>query len=118
MIEGTKALFTPKAVRVGFAIGVLITVPAFIVALASGAAGHGHYVAARALFPIPLLLTPYEGDTIGPASIATGLLQFPIYGAVLGWSIARRNYLSGAVMIAAHVVAAIDCFSGALPNFS
>lgn len=118
MIEGTKSLFATKALRVGFAIGVLITVPALITALASGAAGHGHYVAARALFPIPLLLTPYEGDTIGPVSIAIGLLQFPIYGAVLGRSIDRRNYLPGAVMIAAHVLAAIDCFSGTLPNFS
>ena len=118
MTVGTKSVFTSKAVAVGFALGALITVPAVMAGAASAGAGHGHYVAARALFPIPLLLTPFEGDRIGTVSITIGLLQFPVYGAVLGWSIARKNYLPAAVIIAAHILSALDCFAGTLPNFS
>lgn len=118
MVAGTKSMFPTRAVGIGFALGVLVTGPAFVAAAASAGAGHGHYVAARALFPMPFLVTPFEGDRIGVVSLTIGLLQFPIYGAVLGWSIARRKYLPAAIVIAAHILSAIDCFAGTLPNFS
>jgi hypothetical protein len=109
---------TTNAVLVGFASGVLVAVPAIMAAVASSGAGHGDYAAARVLFPAPMLLTLLEGDTVGALSILVGLLQFPIYGTLMGWSIARKNYLPAVGVALAHVVAASICFVGTLPNFS
>lgn len=107
-----------SAVLVGLVAGALVAVPALVIAFVSAGAGHGHYVAARALFPGPMLLTLVEGDTIGALSIAVGLLQFPIYGFFLGWGFAGRNYLGALTLFSLHMVAAAACFAGNLPNFS
>ncbi|MBX3564081.1 MAG: hypothetical protein KF730_05825 [Sphingomonas sp.] len=64
-----------------------------------------------------MLLTPLEGS-IGAFAICTALLQFPLYGALSGWSVARKKYGVIALVGALHIAAAIWCFSGALPNFS
>ena len=106
-----------NAVVVGLALGVLVSVLAVIAAVVSGGAGHGDYVAAQALFPLPMLLTLLEG-AVGAVSIAVGLLQFPVYGALLGWSVTRKNHLPAVVVTLAHVIAASVCFAGALPSFS
>jgi hypothetical protein len=107
-----------NAVVVGFALGVLVAVPAVVAAAASGGAGHGNYVAARALFPTPMLLTFFEGDRIGAFSVVIGLLQFPVYGTLLGWSIARKNWVPTVMVTLAHLVAGTVCFAAKLPNFS
>jgi len=106
------------AIAIGLASGALIALPAVMAAVASGGAGHGDYVAARALFPVPMLLTHFQNDRIGALSIAAGLLQYPFYGALLGWSVARKNYLPAFVVIVAHMIAASVCFAGTLPNFT
>jgi hypothetical protein len=118
MNTATTSRSTVNTVVVGFVLGVLVAVPAVMAAVISGGAGHGDYFAARALFPAPMLLTLLEGDKVGAFSIVVGLLQFPIYGTLLGWSIARKNLVPLAVVILAHIIAASACFAGALPNFS
>lgn len=105
------------SVWLGLGLGMLIALPALFVATISGGAGHGEYVAARVLFPTSMLLTLVEGK-IGAIATALGLLQFPIYGAVVGWCIAIRNGLPAALLLVTHVVAAAACFAGLLPNFS
>ncbi|WP_157218713.1 hypothetical protein [Flavisphingomonas formosensis] len=100
----------------GAGIGTLMMGPAIFAAIMSGGAGHGSYIAARALFPFSMLLTLLEGS-IGPVSIAVGLLQFPLYGALIGWAVAMRT-TRPAVLIFVHLIAALACFSGLLPNFS
>jgi hypothetical protein len=64
-----------------------------------------------------MLLTLAEGS-IGPISAGLALLQFPLYGALLGWSRSHETY--GALILVGflHLAATIACFSGALPNFS
>ena len=114
----TSSRPNPNAVVAGFALAMLVSVLAFMAAVASGGAGHGDYVAARALFPLPMLLTLLEGGAVGAISIVVGLLQFPVYGALLGWSITRRHYVMAVVVTLAHVIAASVCFAGALPSFS
>ncbi|MET1113051.1 MAG: hypothetical protein ABWX67_16155 [Allosphingosinicella sp.] len=64
-----------------------------------------------------MLLTLVEGS-IGPLAAGAALLQFPLYGALLGWSRLRKSYGALIAVGLLHVVAAIVCFSGALPNFS
>ena len=85
----------PKAVWVGIAVGLLVEL----------------------LFPWSMLLTLIEG-MIGPVSLSVGLVQFPAYGGLLGWSIARRNYSPARWMGAAHLTAAVICFTRIMPNFS
>jgi hypothetical protein len=104
-------------ITAGFALGVVLELPMIMVAIMSGGAGHGDYVAARVLFPASMLLTLVEGQ-IGVLSIAVALLQFPIYGALLASSIVRWNYLPAGAVAFVHLIAAIACFGGALPDFS
>lgn len=118
MATATTSRSTAKSIAIGFASGVLVALPAIFAAIMSAGAGHGDYVAARWLFPVPCLLTLLEDDSFGTFSIGLGLLQFPIYGAVLGWSGERKNYLPAVGMALAHIVAALFCFAGTLPNFS
>jgi hypothetical protein len=107
-----------RAVVVGAVVGVLIELPALYVAIVSGRAGHGQYVAARALFPVPMVMTYYQGDRIGLLSISLALVQFPFYGGLIGWDLARKAYVAIVAVVAIHLVAASLCFSGAVPNFS
>jgi hypothetical protein len=106
-----------KSVVWGAALGFLLGLPALVAAAMSAGAGHGDYVVARALFPAPMLLTLFDSH-IGMLSMAVALLQFPIYGGLLGWTVVRQAYLPAAIIGSVHLVAAILCFSGPLPDFS
>lgn len=105
------------AILLGIAFGAFLELPALFLAIMSGGAGHGEYVAARILFPFSMLLTLVEGS-IGTLATIIGLLQFPAYGALLGWSIWRRSY--GAILVVAslHAAAAVICFTGVLPDYT
>jgi hypothetical protein len=117
MNAGRSSRSVINVTLIGIGLGALIELPALAAAILSAGAGHGHYVAARALFPTSMLLTLLEGR-INAFSIAIGLLQFPIYGGVLGWGIARRTYLPATLLASAHLAAVLVCFAGTLPNFS
>lgn len=115
-VTSSRSVIT--AVAIGFALGILVELPALVVAAISGGGGHGNYAAARGLFPLPMLLTLLENDSIGTLSISAGLLQFPIYGALLGWSMVRTDYVPAIMVTMVHTIAAVACFTGTLPNFS
>ncbi len=100
----------------GVGIGTLFTGPAILAAIMSGGAGHGSYIAARVLFPFAMLFSQLEGS-IGLVAIGVGLVQFPLYGALIGWSLATQTTRVFLLTIA-HLVAALACFSGLLPQFS
>ena len=113
---GTSTKSTMIAIVIGLLVGALLALPALFIAAVSGGGGHGCYIEARALFPVSMLLTLLEGR-IGIFSIAVALLQFPAYGALLGWSIVRRKYLPLAGAVSVHLIAAICCFAGPLDGF-
>jgi hypothetical protein len=106
------------AILKGVGIGVLIELPALLFAFMSAGAGHGDYGAARALFPVPMLLTILTDDTIGLLVGSLALLQFPLYGALIAWNIRRGFRRPLAPVAVLHIVAAVACFAGLLPNFS
>ena len=106
-----------RPVLIAAVIGLLPGFAAVFLALLSAGAGYGDYAAARGLFPASMLLTLVEGS-IGPLAIAVALMQFPFYGCLLGWSVARNAYLAAVVVGLLHLAGAIICFSGVLPNFS
>jgi len=105
------------AVLVGTACGASVSLPALFLAVVSAGVGHGHYVAARMLFPYSMLLTLLEGS-IGALAQGVGLLQFPLYGALLGWCLWRRSFGAAILVASLHLVAAAICFAGILPYFS
>jgi hypothetical protein len=107
----------PFAILAGIASGALIELPALLAAVMSAGAGYGHYAAARILFPFSMLLTLVEGS-IGPFSLSIGLIQFPLYGALLGWSMRRKSYRAAILVALLHLVAVTACFTGLLPYFS
>ena len=105
------------AIAGGLALGAIVALPALGAAILSAGAGHGDYAAARALFPAPMLLTRIEGQ-IGLLTAGAALLQFPLYGALIGWSRRRGSYAAAAIAASLHLAAAVACFAGALPDFS
>jgi hypothetical protein len=115
---GFGARSTPRSVVTGTIFGVLLGFVAIYLAILSSGAGHGNYAAARLLFPTPMLLTLIQGNTIGTLSMGFALLQFPFYGGLLGWTIARKTYLPAVVVGSLHLIALAVCFAGTLPNFS
>jgi hypothetical protein len=101
----------------GAAIGLLVALPALFIAFLSAAAGHGDYIAARALFPVPMLLTRFTGS-IGVISLSATLIQFPLYGTALGWGVPRNERRLIAALAVIHIASVVACFAGALPDFS
>lgn len=100
----------------GVRIGLLFTGPAILVAIMSAGAGHGSYVTARVLFPYAMLVSQFEGS-IGPTAMGIGLLQFPLYGALIGRAVAKQTTRSFLVTTA-HLVATLACFSGPVSQFT
>ena len=104
-----------------FVSGILLTPIALILAFFSAGAGHGDYALTRLLFPYSMLLTLTAGDQITNPLIVIGLIQFPIYGVLSAVGALRSKRVLISVLIAigvVHLIAAITCFSGILPNFS
>jgi hypothetical protein len=103
----------------GALLGVAVTPVAALLAVWSAGAGHGHYVLARLLFPYSMLLTRATDDSLTLPLLALGLVQWPLYGALLGFAASRgRALLAAILLLVAHAGAAALCFSGLLPNFS
>ncbi|MCT8000385.1 hypothetical protein NZL82_00665 [Sphingomonas sanguinis] len=108
---------TTLGTLMGAGIGAVITAPAILAAVMSGGAGHGTYVAAHVLFPFSMLLTRFEGG-IGPIAIGAGLLEFPLYGALVGRAVVLKTDRVVFFAAAAHLVASLACFSGQICGFS
>lgn len=96
---------------VGFAMGIAATVPAMIIFVISGGlVGHGDYVVARLIFPIPMLLVAMAPESMEGSMALSYLVQFPIYGALLGMR-TRLSLGIFAVLAVLHVFAAIASFT-------
>lgn len=88
---------------------VAVTIIAALIALQSMRGGHGSYIPAALLFPFALL-PAFAIDHADWLLITLALLQFPIYGTVLGraWLRGRLPRASLVVTIA-HSVVALGC---------
>ena len=101
--------------------GIAITPILLLLSVNSFGGGHGHYIAARASFPVPMLLTRCFGDSISLPIIILAICQYPALGCVLGVAFTRGwRYviLTLAVVIGMHGIAVLVAFSGLLSNFS
>lgn len=101
--------------------GVGVTPVLLLISVYSFGGGHGDYFAARASFPIPMLLTRFFDGSISLPIIVLAICQYPAVGCALGFASVRgwRCLLwTSAVLIGIHVTATMLAFSGFLPNFS
>jgi hypothetical protein len=92
--------------------GMLITISALVLAVLSSGAGHGDYGFARLLFPIPLCVAVFVTGSIDTPSIVLALVQFSIYGGLIGYyATSRRRGVGVAlvVLLLAHFVAFLAC---------
>lgn len=90
-------------------IFVLFSIPIEIIslylALLSTGAGHGNYLWAWVLFPLPMYLTTFAGS-ITPLLIVLAVLQFPIYGLIAGFASTKGKLIHALVgMLAFHALA-------------
>lgn len=104
-----------KPQLIGLLLGIIVTVPACLVAFASSGAGHGTYFAFKLVFPITMLSALIGGITI--PFILVGLAQFPAYGYFVGrdWNTGLRSSVVWKV-VGFHVAMAI--LAVAIPNSS
>ncbi|WP_224547602.1 hypothetical protein [Mesorhizobium sp. CA16] len=99
--------------RAGLIFGLCATPVALLLALFSAGAGHGHWVLARALYPIPMLVTLLTDKTVTSLSVGLALVQFPAYGAF----VAPGGGVRWPAVVVAHAVAMAAAFSGILDYF-
>jgi len=104
----------------GLAVGVMTTIPAVALSVASGGLGHGTYSLACLLYPYPMLIWLSQGGAFSHPLIAMALAQFPLYGAIIGaaspWR--RARILTACSILVIHLVAAGACLGGLIWNSS
>jgi hypothetical protein len=103
----------------GVLIGVFITFFAVMLAFVSAGFGHGHYRAARMLFPYTMLIAGLTDGAISPPLVVLALGQFPFYCASIGvWGRKLPSAITTLILCLIHALAATLCFSGLIPRFS
>ena len=104
---------------IGFSVGVLVTLPALWLAWISAGGGHGDYLWAKLLFPYTMIVPMLRGCPIIMPLIVVGLVQFPIYGILVGSSASGFKPLSKMIGIIGgfHVATALICVIFSVPNF-
>lgn len=107
-----------RAFLLPLVLGLLLTPPLLLVAIASAGAGHGNYFWAKVLFPFTLL-SVLVFDSITTPFIALAVIQFPCYGLILGKANVRgRLGRYAGLLLLIHSLAVIACFVLANANFS
>jgi hypothetical protein len=101
-----------------FAVATILTPFFWLIGFASAGAGHGNYFYAKLLFPFTMLSTMFSTGITAPFLIV-GILQFPVYGVLLGFMNRKTALIPGLVGLATlHIGAAIMCLLLIGENFS
>lgn len=97
----------------------LIATPLFLLGgIASAGAGHGNYHRAKILFPLTMLSTVVFASITIPF-IVLAVLQFPLYGLLLGRANAKGAFFRWAAgILIIHLLSVFSCFLLVGPNFS
>jgi hypothetical protein len=93
----------------GLGVGMQFALPTLLLGFLSAGGGHGNYLWAKVLFPYTMI-PPGE---ISLALEVLALVQFPVYGILIGVSASsfRRVVMVAAVIVFAHAAAAVWCLS-------
>lgn len=97
---------------------LIVTPIALLLGLASAGVGHGDYRLAMMLFPYTLLSTA-AFDSITPPFILLAIVQFPLYGVLLGYANEQGRLLAMLLLLCVmHGLALTAMFLIANSNFS
>jgi hypothetical protein len=104
---------------IGLAFGAAVCVACLLVAVFAAGAGHGTYLPAKILFPFAMLASVF-GRSITLPYVVLALVQFPIYGLLLGAVFRSRRFVLCIIILScAHfAVAAVDIFMPTDDGFS
>lgn len=92
------------------AISLAATPILLFLGVASAGAGHGNYLFAKILFP-HTLLSAWVLDSITTPFIVLAVIQFPLYGIVLGAANLRHRFKRTLVLVGIiHALAVGTCF--------
>ena len=92
------------------ALTVVVTLASLGVALIAAGGGHGTYLPFAIFFPYGFLATVVLGGSIGVIAGALTLVQFPLYGIVVGRGWIRDRWRLGAgILLFAHAALALIC---------
>lgn len=90
---------------VGLIVGMICTIPAAVLAVGSMGAGHGTYFLARLLYPFATIVAKVSGG-IPLFGALLSLVQFPLYGYLIGsWSGTPNAIGKSGILAAIHVAA-------------
>lgn len=92
-----------KSRVIGLILGILATPVALLLAIVSAGAGHGDYLAAGILYPVPMLVAIIF-EEINPVVLGLACLQFPVYGWLSGVSWASRKPKIALWLLTSHAV--------------
>ena len=98
-----------KAKLIGLGLGVLIAPVALFFAAVSGGAGHGDYLLARILFPLPMLSTHFF-QVITSAAVVVAAIQFPVYGWFAGYAAQKEKRRLALIPLGFHVLMLVLIF--------
>jgi hypothetical protein len=96
----------------------IVTPIALLLGVGSGGAGHGDYHLAMILFPYTMLSTTIF-DSITAPFILLAIIQFPLYGFILGHANEKGRFVSIFILLCVlHCLASMAMFLVASDNFS
>jgi hypothetical protein len=96
----------------------MVSIPTLALAIASTGGGHGTYFMARLLFPLTMLSTWLFGSITNPLIVAA-VLQFPVYGFVIGRGFGQGRAIKPILIVLfIHVFLAVFAFVVREPYFN
>lgn len=98
---------------IGALVGALVGMAAMVIAVALAGGGHGTYIPAVALFPLPMITTLVTGS-VTPVAIALAFVQFPLYGLAVGSAPASRRERALLTLALVHVLLVAAAFTALL----
>jgi hypothetical protein len=98
-------------------MGMVVSIPLTLLAVASAGAGHGNYLWAKVFFPFTMLSTAVF-QSITTFFLAVAVIQFPIYGLLIGRCARQRKALmASGVILSVHLIAIGLAFYYSSRNF-
>ncbi|MCB9383173.1 MAG: hypothetical protein H6509_01055 [Bryobacterales bacterium] len=90
---------------------------ALLLGVGSAGAGHGDYLWAKLLFPMTMASAQFL-EEITPPFILLAIIQYPVYGMILGFA-NRQDQLDHAIvaLTAAHLLFVALCFAAPQEGF-
>lgn len=109
---------TSRKFHVPLFVCLVATPPLLLLAIASAGAGHGDYFWAKVFFPFTLL-SVLAFDSITVPFIMLAVVQFPLYGLLLGKANEKGQLLRYlTLLLLVHSLTVLVCFFFVGENFS